>query len=164
VLNNHGGAITSVACRPHGPGIAAADIGGTVLLWDARARDQLGKPLKTHHLVSSVAFSPDGRTLATGNGDNGTVALWDVKSHRLIRTLGIGNRGPVNSVAFGPDGRTLAIGSESGTVQLWLPSASQLVTLNAASGPVFSVAFSPDGHTLAAGGFNGTTRVWEGIP
>ena len=87
-----------------------------------------------------------------------------MSSHRLIRTLRIGNSGPVNSVAFSRDGRTLATGSENGTVQLWeLPSDTQLATLKGGTGPVFSVAFSPDGRTLAAGGFNGTVRVWDSI-
>jgi WD40 repeat protein len=82
----------------------------------------------------------------------------------LIRTLRIGNTGPVNSVAFAAHARLLATGSESGRVQLWgLPSDKLLATLNAAAGPVFSVAFSPDGRTLAAGGFNGTTSVWRGV-
>ncbi|MGZ6576168.1 MAG: WD40 repeat domain-containing protein [Solirubrobacteraceae bacterium] len=134
------------------------------MLWDVHSRQPLGVPLQTHHLVNSVAYSPDGRTLAAGNGDHGTVGLWDVQRHHLIRTLHIGNSGPVNSVVFAPDKRILAIGSESGTVQLWsLPGDNPLATLNGGTGAVFSVAFSPDGRTLAAGGFSGTIRVWRGV-
>jgi WD40 repeat protein len=118
-------------------------------------------PLRTHHLVNSVAYSPDGRFLAAGNGDIGTVGLWDVQSHHLTGTLRTGTRGPVNSVAFAPHKRILATGSETGTVQLWgLPGDRQLATLDGGTGPVFTVAFSADGRTLAAGGFNGTIRVW----
>ena len=156
-LNNHAGAIASLAFSPDGRSLAAADIRGTVVLWDVQSRRPLGVPLQTHHLVNSVAYSPDGRTLAAGNGDNGTVGLWDVQSHHLIRTLRIGNRGPVNSVVFAPHTPILATGSETGTVQLWsLPGDKPLATLTGGTGPVFSVAFSPDGRTLAAGGFNGT--------
>jgi WD40 repeat protein len=161
-LNNHAGAIASLAFSPGGRTLAAADIRGTIVLWDLQTRHPRGLPLQTHHLVNSVAYSPDGQTLAAGNGDNGSVGLWDVQSHHLIRTLRIGNSGPVNSVVFAPTKRILATGSETGTVQLWrLPGDKPLATLNADTGPVFSVAFSPDGGTLAAGGFNGTISVWR---
>ena len=80
---------------------------------------RLGVPLQTHHLVNSVAYCPDGRTLAVGNGDSGTVGLWDVQGQHLVRTLRTGNSGPVNSVAFAPHKRILATGSGTGTVQLW---------------------------------------------
>jgi len=163
-LNNHAGAIASVVFSPDGRSLAAADIRGTVVLWDVRNRHAVGVPLQTHHLVNSVAYSPDGRILAAGNGDNGSIGLWDVQSHHLIRTLLTGNRGPVNSVAFAPHRQILAAGSGTGTVQLWgLTGDKQLATLNGGTGPIFSVAFSPDGQTLAAGGFNGTIRLWRGV-
>ena len=123
-----------------------------------------GPALQTKHLINSATYRPDGRTLAAGDGDNGTVSLWNVHSHRLIRTLHIGNSSPVNGVAFAPKTPILATGSETGTAQLWsLPSDTPIATLNAGTGLVFSVAFSPDGRTLAAGGFNGTTTVWREV-
>jgi WD40 repeat protein len=160
-LNNHAGAIAALAFSPNGGSLAAADVRGTVLLWDLQTRHPLGPPLETHHLVNSLAYSPDGRTLAAGNGDNGTVGLWNAQRHHLIRMLHIGNSGPVNTVVFAPRQPILATGSENGTVQLWgIPGDNPLATLNGGTGPVFSVAFSPDGRTLAAGGFDGTTSVW----
>jgi WD40 repeat protein len=59
--------------------------------------------------VLSVAFSPDGRLLASGSWDDGTIKLWDVATGSLVRTLS-GHTGAVNSVAFSPDGRLLASG------------------------------------------------------
>jgi WD40 repeat protein len=78
-----------------------------------------GLVLRTRHhsTVASIAFSPDGRTLASGKG-NHTVQLWDVPTGRLKGTL-TGHSLSVTSVAFSPDGETLASGSNDGTVRLW---------------------------------------------
>jgi WD40 repeat protein len=67
--------------------------------------------------VLSVAFSPGGRTLASGSEDK-TIILWDVSTGQQIRTLE-GHAGWVSSVVFSPDGRTLASGSSDGSIILW---------------------------------------------
>jgi WD40 repeat protein len=68
--------------------------------------------------VSSVAFSPDGKTLAAGDADD-TIRLWNVTTRQQIGGPFTGHGGSVTSVAFSPDGKTLASGSYDLTVRLW---------------------------------------------
>jgi len=105
--------------------------------------------------VFSVTFSPDGRLLASGSGDN-TVKLWDVATGALVRTL------TGHSVAFSPDGGLLASGSLDNTVKLWDVATGALArTLAGHINSVASVAFSPDGRRLASGSVDNTVKLWD---
>ena len=108
------------------PGRAAAGQrgdDGTVRLWDP-ATGQPAATLDGHTGgVRSVAFSPDGRLLASA-GDDGTVRLWDPATGQPAATLD-GHTGGVRGVAFSPDGRLLASAGDDGTVRLWDPATGQ---------------------------------------
>ncbi|WP_084763412.1 NACHT and WD repeat domain-containing protein, partial [[Scytonema hofmanni] UTEX B 1581] len=111
-------------------------------------------------LVISVAFSPDGKTLASGSADK-TIKLWDVATGKISQTL-TGHSKWVNSVAFSPDGKTLASGSADKTIKLWDVATGKLSqTLTGHSDGVYSVAFSPDGKTLASGSGDKTIKLWD---
>jgi len=110
--------------------------------------------------VNSIAFSHDGKTLASGSDDT-DVILWDLTSGRRIKTLS-GHSNWVRYVAFSPDGRTLASGSRDETIILWdIATGIKLKTLNGHSNDVSSIAFSPDGRTLASGSLDRTVILWD---
>ena len=114
--------------------------------------------------VSSVAFAPDGKTLASG-GSDGTVRLWNVGTHQPLGEPFSGNGAGVSSVAFAPDGKTLASGGSDGAVRLWNVGTRQRLgeplTGHGYGNRVSSVAFAPDGRTLASGGSDGAVRFWN---
>jgi small GTP-binding protein len=112
--------------------------------------------------VNSLAWSPDGRTLAVGTND-GLVQLWDAESGKLKHKLKK-HLGPIVIVVWSPDGRLVASGGDDNAVHIWnAESGTVEVTLKKHKYIPSAMAWSPDGRTLASGAYNGNIRLWNTI-
>jgi WD40 repeat protein len=157
----------AVALHPDGERLASAAFDRVVCLWDAREGRELHR--FTPHgdvLAASVAFSPDGRLLATGaDGIDPPIRLWDLATWAEAGAGLRGHTATVASLAFSPAGPPrLASASFDTTVRVWdLAGGKEPLVLRGHTTWVTRVAFSPDGRLLASAGFDGTARLWDAM-
>lgn len=128
---------------------------------DSAHRLPWNKNLISHEgLIASVAFSPDGKRLATGAFDN-TAKIWDLENGHVQYTFR-GHEREVSFVAFSPDGKKLAIGSWDSNVKIWdSASGQEIQVLSGHNSGISGVAFSPDGKLLATSSSDHEAKIWD---
>ncbi|QIR40962.1 ribosome assembly protein 4 [Tolypothrix sp. PCC 7910] len=173
-LSDHNSPVNGVAFSPDGQQLASGSNDSTIKIWDVST----GKVIQTiPHLrdatptasyidssyqdsVTSIAFSSDGKKLASGSEDK-TIKLWDISSGKLLQTFN-GHSGLIKTIALSSDGQKLASGSEDKTIKLWDVTTGKLLqTFSGHSDVVNSVAFSSDGQKLASGSKDKTIKLWD---
>ena len=161
-LNGHTAAVWTVIYSPDGDTITTEGSDKTVRLWDVETGKQIRKTIlgDQKRLSISVAFSPDGETIAIPN-DYG-VQLWDVDTGQQKDGITGHIRAGLEGITFSPDGKTIAFGDNERNVQLWDVNTTQpKMVLSGHTRHVRSIAFSPDGNTIASGSYDKTAKLWD---
>jgi WD40 repeat protein len=129
------------------------------------AGQELNRLESNQRKVYNIAFSPDGKTLATSGTESiirsvSTIVLWDISGKKKPLDFPTNQR-TINSMAFSPNSKQLVTAGEDGTARLWDTSGKSLAVLKGHQGNVNSVAFSRDGKLLVTAGEDDTARLWE---
>src|SRR6185295_3166342 len=149
------------AYSPNGSLVSIANrLGGKVEVWDAGfTKTKLVVDVKAKRSLC-VAFSPDSRSLATGDSD-GKLMLWSVEDGVLIASKAA-HQDSIGRIAYSPDGSMVATAGRDSHVRLWdAKNAEMLKDLGEHKGVILSIAFSPDSRTILSGSEDNTMKVWD---
>jgi serine/threonine protein kinase/WD40 repeat protein len=132
-----------------------------ICVLDLRDGKELWKAVASPEFVTAVAFSPDGKILATADGfTKSDIDLWDAATGKKIGELK--GHGWVGSIVFWPDGKKFAAGNSDNTIRVWdVASRKCLDVLRGQRGQVQRVALLPDNKTLVSGATDGTVCFWD---
>ncbi|HEX3044472.1 MAG TPA: metallophosphoesterase [Bacillota bacterium] len=158
-LKGHTQYVLRMDLSPNGKILALPYDDGNVGIWDI----ERGKLYKTFDLHKNViiAWSPNGRVLASGDLNDPIIRIWDVEKGKLLRVLE-GHDGEIYCLAWLPDGLTLVSGSFDNSIRLWdIVAGKSVQILNEHLNIVSSIACSPNGKNLCSGSFDHTIRLWE---
>jgi WD40 repeat protein len=151
--------VDRVAFSPDAKRLATAGSPG-VRVWDVAAGKNLAIMPGNRTWESTVAFSPDGACLASGNILK-IVTIWDSATGSEKLSLK-GHSGPIHTVAYRPDGKHLASASVDKTVRIWdAATGKEIMCLKGHTGPVHTVAYSPDNKLLLTASSDKTARLWD---
>jgi eukaryotic-like serine/threonine-protein kinase len=154
---------TALAYSPDGRRLAGTgDDLASIAVWDAQTDQRTGRFDGHTGPVYSVAFSRDGRRLASASSDH-TVRIWDAETGSCIAVLQ-GHTDEVLTAVFHPDGTRLASAGRDRAIWFWdLATGQEVARLTGHADYVFSLAFSPDGESLVSGSGDSTARVWDTV-
>ena len=131
-----------------------------IKIWNKSTGKELRSLIGHSDFVNCVAFSADGKILASGSSDR-TVKIWNPNTGELLRTLQ-GHSIFISSVAISRFGQIIASGSGDKTIKIWNANTGELLrTLQGHTATVKSVAIDPYGHILASGSDDGTIKIWN---
>jgi WD40 repeat protein len=149
-----------VAASLDGRLLATGSQEGVVRLWDASSGALLRSFSATDKRVFGLAFSPDGRRLASTGGN--LVKVWDLSRESSDPVVMSGHTLEVIDVGFSPDGTRIATASRDGTGAIWdTASGQRLVQLTGHASTIVLAVFSPDGRHVATASRDGTARLWS---
>ncbi|CAE6537301.1 unnamed protein product [Rhizoctonia solani] len=163
-LRGHTDYVMSLAFSPDGSRVVTGSADRTARVWNILEQRAPPVLFEEHEgVIWSVAFSPDGRFVASasGSGDN-TIRLWDPSDGRSISAPLTIHTDDIKAVAISPDSKTLASGSRDKTLRVWdLKDTPNSLLLEGHTHTVWSVIYSHDGAKLASSSSDGTIRIWD---
>lgn len=142
----------------HGQGLGR--VGGTLRVWDSQTGKSLNVISGEGALLWQLAYSPDGRYVATGEHD-GKIGIWDATNFQALRKLQ-GSTRFIDNLAWSPDSKRIAIGDAHGNLKVWdAESGTSIYSHPVHANNLETLAWSPDGKWIATGGWDNLTRIVE---